>query len=49
MPDWVKFKLKSRLQGETSVTSDMQMITTLKAESEEELKTFLMKRVKERA
>ena len=35
-------KLESRLQGEISVTSDMQMIT-LMAESEEELKSLLMK------
>ena len=25
MPDWMKHKLKSRLQGEISITSDMQM------------------------
>ena len=25
MSDWMKHKLESRLQGETSVTSDMQM------------------------
>ena len=29
--------------GEISITSDMQMITTLMAESEEELKSLLMK------
>ena len=33
----------SRLPGEISTTSDMQMITTLMAESEEELKNLLMK------
>ena len=39
-------KLKSRLLGETSITSDMQMIdTTLLTESREELKSLL--RVKE--
>ena len=26
MPDWMKHKLESRLQGEISITSDMQMI-----------------------
>ena len=29
MPDWMKHKLELRLPGETSVTSDMQMITPL--------------------
>ena len=38
----MKCKLESRLPGEISVTSDMQM-TTFMAESEEELKTLLMK------
>ena len=36
-----KHKLESRLLGKISITSDMQM-TTLMAESEEELKNFLM-------
>ena len=40
---WMKLKLESRLLGEISTTSDMQMTTTLMAESEEELKSFLMK------
>ena len=40
---WMKHKLESRLLGEISITSDMQMITTLMAESEEELKSLLMK------
>ena len=35
-------KLESRLLGEISITSDMQMITTFMAESEE-LKSLLMK------
>ena len=35
-------KLESRLPGEISITSDMQ-ITTLMAESEEEQKSLLMK------
>ena len=37
----MKHKLESRLQGEISITSDMQM--TLTAESKEELKSLLMK------
>ena len=43
----MKHKLESRLQGEMSITSDMQMITTFMAESEEELKNFLMKEKEE--
>ena len=43
MLGWMKHKLKSRLPGEISTTSDMQMITTLMAEIEEELKSLLMK------
>ena len=39
----MKHKLDSRLPGEISITSDMQMTTTLMAESEEELKSLLMK------
>ena len=46
MPGWMKHKLESRLPGETSITSDMQNDTTLMVESEEELKSLLM-RVKE--
>ena len=38
---WMKHKLESRLLGEVSITSDMQMI--LMAKSEEELKSLLMK------
>ena len=40
---WVKHKLKSKLSGEISTTSDVQTPTsdtTLMAESEEELKSF---------
>ena len=37
---WKKHKLESRLPGEISITSDD---TTLMAESEEELKSLLMK------
>ena len=42
MLDWMKHKLESRLQGEISVTSDMQMTTTLMGENKE-LKSLLMK------
>ena len=38
MLGWKKHKLESRLLGEISITSDMQM-----TESEEELKSLLMK------
>ena len=43
MPGWMKHMLESRLLGEISITSDMQMAPTLMAESEEELKSLLMK------
>ena len=43
MPGWMNHKLESRLPGEISITSDMQVITTPMAESEEELKSLLMK------
>ena len=43
MLDWKKHKLELRLSGEILVTSDMQMTPPLKAESEEELKSLLMK------
>ena len=42
MPDWMKQKLELRLPGEISITSDLQN-TTLMAESEEELRSILMK------
>ena len=42
----MKHKLESRLPGETSITSDMQM-TPNRAESEEELKSLLMKMIEE--
>ena len=38
----MKHKLESKLPGEISINSDMQM-TTLMAENEEELKSLLMK------
>ena len=41
-------KLESRLPGEISTTSDMQMIPIPMAESEEELKSLLM-RAKEKS
>ena len=46
MPGWMNHKLESRMPGEISTASDMQMITTLMAESQEEVKSFLV-RVKE--
>ena len=42
MLGWMKHKLESRLLREISITSDKQM-TTLMAESEEELKSLLRK------
>ena len=39
----MKHKLESRLLGEIAITSDLQMIPPLMAESEEELKSLLMK------
>ena len=43
MPGWMKHKLESRLPGEISITSDMQIIPSLMAESKGELKSLLMK------
>ena len=44
MPSWMKHKLESRLPGETSITSGMQMIPLLRQkEWYEELKSLLMK------
>ena len=48
MPGWMNHRLESRLPREMSTTSDMQMIPTLMAESEEELKS-LFTRVKEKS
>ena len=42
MPSWMKHKLESRLQGQISLTSNMQMIPPM-AESKEELKSLLIK------
>ena len=43
MLGWRKHKLESTLLEETSITSDKRIDTTLMAESEEELKSLLMK------
>ena len=44
MPGWRKYKLASRLLGEISITSDVQMTPPLwKKSEEEELKSLLMK------
>ena len=43
MLGWMNHKLESRLLGELSITSDMQMTTTIMAESKEELKNLVMK------
>ena len=37
MPGWMKHKLESRLVEKISITSDIQMDTTLMGESEEPL------------
>ena len=42
MPGWMNHKLASRLPGEISITSDMQMAPPL-WQREEELKSLLMK------
>ena len=43
MLGWMKHKLESRLPGERSITSDMQMDDTiLMAEGEEKLKSLLI-------
>ena len=39
----MKHKLESRLPGEISITSDMQMTPSLWQKSEEQLKSLLMK------
>ena len=43
MPGWMKHKLESRLPGEISITSDMQMTRPCKEEGKEELRSLLMK------
>ena len=42
MPSWMTHKLESRLLGEISTTSDMQMIPPAMTESEEKLKSLLV-------
>ena len=39
----MKHKLESRLPGEISITSDMQMTKPLMAETEEEIRSLLVK------
>ena len=48
MPGWMTHKLESRFLGEIS-TSDNADDTSVMAESEEELKSFLMKVKEERS
>ena len=48
MVSWMNYKLESRLLVEISTTSDMQIIPLLMGESEEELKSHLMKMKEER-
>ena len=43
MLGWKKHKLESRLPGGITITSDNADDTTLRAESEEDLKSLLMK------
>ena len=43
MLGWMKYKLESTLPEEIPITTDTQMIPPLMAESEEELKSLLMK------
>ena len=43
MLGWMKHKLESRLLGEISITSDMQMIPPLWQKGKKELKSLLMK------
>ena len=43
MPGWMKHKLKSRLPGKISITSDMQMTPPLWQKVKRNLKSLLMK------
>ena len=43
MLDWMKHKLESRLPGELSITSDMQMTLPLWQKVKKKLKSLLMK------
>ena len=47
MPSWMKHKLESRLPGKNINNLRYADNTTLMAESEEELKSFLMKEKEE--
>ena len=47
MPGWMKHKLESRLLGEISIISDMQMTLPLWQKVKKELKSFLMKVIEE--
>ena len=42
MPGWMTHNLESSSPGETSTTSDIQMIPLLTAESDKKLKKLLM-------
>ena len=48
MPGWMNPKLESRLLGDISITSDNAADTTVMAESEEKLKSLLMRMREER-
>ena len=41
MPDWTKHKLESRLPGETSITSDIQMTPLLWQKSDQYYKAII--------
>ena len=43
MQDRMKHKMESRFPGETLITSDMKMMPLLMEESEEDLKSLLIK------
>ena len=43
MLDWMKHKLESRLPGEISITSDMQMTSPLRQKTKRKLKSLLVK------
>ena len=47
MPGWMKHKLESRLPGETSIASDMQMTPPLWQKAKRNLMKSLLMKVKE--
>ena len=47
MLGWMKHKLESRLPGEISINSDMQMTPPLQQKAKKKLKSLLMKVKKE--